>query len=209
MKLHNSLDEVLGNRTKVQILRTLFQYPGEFTGRHIARLCNLPTMPVLRNLNELASNDLLNVKQAGRSKLFSLNKSNVMYKPLKNIFLAEKSFPEKLEKIIRDYIEENPKIRNKIVHAALFGSFLKQQEEPGSDIDLLLLLEAKTDKDKVHEYFQYLDSKIGTLFGNHLHLYMEVLPKDGKLKSLNRAFIRHMESGKRIYGIKAEQLEKK
>ncbi|GFP43828.1 hypothetical protein HKBW3C_02958, partial [Candidatus Hakubella thermalkaliphila] len=36
MKFKRTLDDMLGNKKRVHILRTLFRYPGEFTGRHIA-----------------------------------------------------------------------------------------------------------------------------------------------------------------------------
>ncbi len=60
MKFHKILDEILGNRTKVKLLRAFFAYPEkEFTESELQRISGIPQASVHRNVKSLPRMELL------------------------------------------------------------------------------------------------------------------------------------------------------
>lgn len=206
MRLSKPLNDILGNRTRVEILRTFFKYPGEFTGRHVARLSNLPQAAVQEQLQALADNNVLNVKHFGRSKVFSLNDSNILYKTLKALFEAEEKVLSNIENVLKRKIEEDKELRNYIAHASIYGSIVEGMETPHSDIDLFILFKEPCDEKRINEKFDSLRNWLTTTSGKNLHIYQWNLDK---LNRLNRNLLRDIEASSRpIYGSEIKELKK-
>lgn len=172
MKVNRPLDQLFANEARIQILRTLFKFPGEFTGRHIARLSRIPHATARLNLIALEDSDILKVKYIGRSKVYSLNTDNILYKPLAELFEAEQSVMQELEsKLINALLSDN-KIKNALAHASIYGSVARGDEHPGSDIDLLLIFDRKVDKSELEKVLDPLEDEISTSFGKQLHVML-------------------------------------
>ena len=207
MKLNKPLNTILGNKTRVEILRTFFKYPGEFTGRHVARLCKLPQATVQKQLQVLADNNILNFKQVGRSKTFSLNTENILYPALKALYEAESKVLSQIENLIKQTIKRSPYLRNQFVHASIYGSVVTGEETSQSDIDLFLLSLDDFDKNRVNEKLEKLQEKILATSGMYLHPYVLSL-KDWK--KMNKSLLRSIEeNSKLIYGEDLKELKKK
>lgn len=82
---------------------------------------------ILDGLRELHEAGLLEMEEAGRTKQYSLNRSNPFVKQLKILFTLDKVLPL-LEKF-----------RGSGVEAYLFGSCARGEDTEESDIDLLLI----------------------------------------------------------------------
>ena len=134
------LNDLIGNATRIDILRTFFQYPGEFTGRHIAKLCRLPQATVQKQLDVLTAHHVLTFKQVGPSRLFSLNAKHILHYALMDLFKREQEMLEKIEARIKKSIDENRQLRNNVVHASTFGSIATCQNTQESDLDLFLVI---------------------------------------------------------------------
>jgi DNA-binding transcriptional ArsR family regulator len=205
VKFKRTLDEILGNKKRLTVLRYLFHYPGEFTGRHIARLCSLSQASIQAHLKALADNDILKVNYIGRSRIFKLNKQNILYKPLEELFRAEDRLVHELERIIKDSIKQNPRLRESLGSASIYGSILTSEARPDSDIDLFLLFKNRKDEKAVDEHFRELEARINTLFGNRLHLYATNIAELEKLRKSKKAIFNSLRSSHLVYG---EELDK-
>jgi DNA-binding transcriptional ArsR family regulator len=86
MKFHNILDEILGNKTKVRLLRAFFTYPEKgFTESELERIAGIPQASVHRNVKSLMNNGLLDRKRIGKANLYSLNKEHILYSLLNSL----------------------------------------------------------------------------------------------------------------------------
>lgn len=206
MKFKRTLDDMLGNKKRVHILRTLFRYPGQFTGRHIARLCNSSQASVQAHLKILADNDILKISYVGRSRVFSLNQENILYQPLRELFQVEDKLVPQLESIIKNSVKKDPKLRESLANVSIYGSILTTEARPDSDIDLFLLFKSKSDEAIAEEHFGELDAKIGKLFGNRLHLFTTNMDDLNALKRSNKVIFHSLKSAHLIYGKELEEL---
>jgi len=161
MKFHNVLDEIIGNRTKVKLLRAFFNYPEkDFTESELQRIAGIPQASVHRNVKSLLMNGTLDRKRIGKANLYSLNKEHILYTILQNIFEDEKNLLSELKKSLKGSIES----LSRIELAVLFGSIVKGTERADSDIDIFIV--SKADRSQVEEEMKNLIHVIGNKFGN-------------------------------------------
>jgi predicted nucleotidyltransferase len=161
MKFHNVLDEILGNRTKVKLLRAFFTYPEkEFTESELQRIAGIPQASVHRNVKSLLANGLLGRERIGKANLHSLNKEHTLYALIENIFETERNLLSELKKSLKDSIES----LSGIELAVLFGSILKSTEREDSDIDIFII--SRADKLQVEAEMKNQIQVIRNKFGN-------------------------------------------
>lgn len=181
MKFHNVLDEILGNRTKVKLLRAFFTYPEkEFTESELQRIAGIPQASVHRNVKSLLVNGLLDRERIGKANLYSLNKEHILYPLIKNTFENERNLLSELKKSLKDSIES----LSGIELAVLFGSVVKGTERADSDIDILIVCRA--DKSKVEEEMKNLIQVIRNKFGNTIST---LIKKDIEMKDMKSSSI--------------------
>ncbi|HZD60035.1 MAG TPA: nucleotidyltransferase domain-containing protein [Anaerolineae bacterium] len=187
----------------------MFRFPGEFTGRHIARLSRLPHATARLNLKALEESDILNVKHAGRSKLYSLNTNNILYKPLTDLFEAEQSVMRELENRIVSALLSNDTIKDALSHVSIYGSIAQGNERPDSDIDVFLAFKHEIDESKLDQVLLPLEDEISASFGNQLHV-MTITCKtsDNRWRDLLKpAFLQELSNnGKLLYGDSIEEV---
>jgi predicted nucleotidyltransferase len=129
-----ALDDILGNKLKLRILRLFCMAIGEYTGREIAKLTGYSQTYTMRALSDLEANGLLFRRDVGRSHLYSLNQKHMMVRELTKLFNLERNALEKVAQYIKDGLGES--LRSIVV----FGSVARGEERPGSDIDMILTL---------------------------------------------------------------------
>lgn len=206
MKLTKPLNVILGNQTRVDILRTSFKYPGEFTGRHIARLCKVPQATVQKQLRALVDSNILTFKQVGKSKAFSLNTQNILYPALKDLYQAENRVLLQIENLIKQAIKRSSYLRNQLAHASIYGSVIRSEETSQSDIDLFLLFKEPFDEHLVNDKFANINDQITTITGKRLHPYVWSLDNFHKI---NKRLLRDVEeNSKLIYGKDIKEFER-
>lgn len=172
MRIHEPLNKILNNETKVKVLRFLYRNDMEWSGRRIAREVQISPATCHKALGELYSEGILLLRNVGRTYLYQLNEDNYVAKELLHpLFKKEERLLRIISRLLRDEFSE--KVKEKIVSIALFGSIQKKEERPESDIDFLVLVERAKDKEEVEKVFANLNEKTMKLFGKIVSPYIE------------------------------------
>ena len=134
---------------------------GENHLRNVARTMKVPHSTILRKLNKLVNENVLDYRKEGKNKVFFIKK-NLQAKNY--VFNAERY---KLIKLLRKYpelgiiIEDILKKTNEEM-IILFGSYAKFMSKEDSDIDIYVETRSK----KVKEKMEFINSKIKVKIGN-------------------------------------------
>jgi len=83
------LEEVLGSKTKIRILYTLFKKEKEsYFEKELAVACGSSVSEVNRQVKSLVEFGLVHYYKEGKLKMYRLNPAHFLYKPLKELFTA-------------------------------------------------------------------------------------------------------------------------
>ncbi len=192
MKFHNVLDEILGNRTKIKLLRAFFTYPEKkFTESELQRIAGIPQPSVHRNVKFLLANGILDRERIGKANLYSLNKEHILYDLIKNIFEIERNLLFELKKSLKGSIES----LSGIELAVLFGSVVKGTERADSDIDLFIV--CKVDKSQVEVEMKDPIRVIRNKFGNTIS---PMIKYDTEMKDMKSSSIyKELKKGELLF----------
>ncbi|NOZ77552.1 MAG: helix-turn-helix domain-containing protein [Euryarchaeota archaeon] len=188
MRFHEILDEVLGNRTKVKLLRAFTAYPDkEFSESELQRIAGIPQASVHRNVGALFENGLLHRRRIGKANLYSVNREHLLFPVVHRLFEEERDLLKKLKKTIAGKINRVPEVKL----AVLFGSVVKGRERADSDVDLFIVTGGK--KETTEEKLKDLNSVLKAKFGNPLSLLIKT---ENELEDLEtRAIFREIKEG--------------
>jgi DNA-binding HxlR family transcriptional regulator len=160
MKLHNTIEDILGNKVKTGILRLLYRTRSVYSGREIARLIGFSPSHTISNLRELESAGLILRQRAGNTDLYQLNENNsAINGVLKPIYDWESGL---LDELAGMYVEH---LGNIVVAIRLFGSVAGGDEKTGSDIDLLLVVVDGIDLQELEDTVTGIDINAGQKLG--------------------------------------------
>ena len=136
MSAKHLLEDFLGQKSKVTILRILYR-GAELTGREIARKADLSPRAAQQALQELYATGVVHRKSVGASYLFSLNRSRyVVEKILSPLFESEQGLGAAMIEELRKALPTKG-----IVSIIMFGSVARGENKPGSDLDIMIVLE--------------------------------------------------------------------
>lgn len=129
------LDEVLGQKPRVVLLRILARTACEHTGRELARLTGLDHKTCHTALQGLSRQGIVEMRRVGRALVYVLNRDHAVVQGI-----LGPAF-EKEAGLVEDYAREaRRRIRVPIESIVLFGSVARGEEEPKSDVDLLFVV---------------------------------------------------------------------
>ncbi|MBM2852550.1 MAG: hypothetical protein HW420_1097 [Candidatus Nitrosotenuis sp.] len=136
MKLHKYIEQVLGNKGSISVLRTLVDHKGRiFTIRRLAEDAGISHTEAAATVGDLEKLGIVQVQPVGKAYQISLNKkSYVLNKIIEPIFKVEQNSLQEVISILKKNL-----ISKKIVSAAIFGSVARGEENEDSDIDLLII----------------------------------------------------------------------
>jgi predicted nucleotidyltransferase/DNA-binding HxlR family transcriptional regulator len=161
MRLHDPLDDILGSKTKVRILRLLFRTRGLFSGREVSRLIGFSPTHTISNLRQLEALGLVLKQHAGNTDLYQLDSRNsAVDGVLAPIFSWESGLLDELAQMFVD------RLGSELVSLRLFGSVARGDEEPSSDVDLLIVLTDSSDPDKMEDLITEVDLDAGRRLGS-------------------------------------------
>ena len=161
MRYHEPLNEILGNKVQVKLLRVLVRTKSSFTGRELARLIGHSQNQTRLALEELERNGLVVWQSAGRSHLYSADKDNIIITDLLEAgFRLEDNL---LNQLAAGFFEE---VGKDLVSVVLFGSVAKGEEKPDSDVDLVVVVRDKVDLKSIEDLVAEASVKVAQRFGN-------------------------------------------
>jgi predicted nucleotidyltransferase len=149
--------DALASRPKLRLLRHLATHQGAFTGRALAQAAGVEAKRAAEALRDLVEAGLVQRRRAGRAFLYSMNRNSyVVSEILLPAFEHERDWLKQLGKEIRHSI---PGIDSVI----LYGSWARNKARPESDIDLLVVMGPKKDKDYKRRLREKLDDTRGRM----------------------------------------------
>ena len=172
MRIHQPLNKILNNETKVKVLRFLYSNDIEWSGRRIAREIQISPATCHKALQELYSEGIVLLHNVGKTYLYQFNHENYVAKELLHpLFKKEERLLKVISRLLRDEFSE--KVKERIVSIALFGSVEKREDRSDSDIDLLVLVARAKDKERIEKAFDNFNEKIMKSFGKIASPYIE------------------------------------
>lgn len=139
------LDDALGTRSKVRVLRVLLTREGRISGREVARQADVSARSALQALEDLCDLGLVRREVSPAEHRFSINRRHVLVKHgLEGLFAAEgravDEVFDRLQAACSRLARETP---TRIRAAWLFGSAMKGEDRPASDLDLLVVTDGE------------------------------------------------------------------
>lgn len=132
------LNWVFSAPSNVAVLRALKDSREGMSGRAAARAAGFTHQACRRALGELEAAGLIIRQGAGHTQLIRLNfENNLVKEALLPLFRAEKNFLQTAR------LEIGKEFRPYARTATLFGSAARKEDQPGSDVDLLLVTDAQ------------------------------------------------------------------
>jgi predicted nucleotidyltransferase len=161
--LLNPLDDLLGTRTKVRLLRALVPLERPLSGREAARLAGVSRI-ALKALEELAAAGILNQDEATAQHLFTFNRRHHLARVIEQLFDAERRFAA----TVFDRLGEAVEAAEAVESAMVFGSSARGEAGPGSDLDLLVVVRGQEAREGVHAALMELAPGFSSDFGVRL-----------------------------------------
>lgn len=203
MLLTNQLDYILGQASKVRILRFLITADAELNGREIANAVGLSHVKVHTALKEFSRHGVVVMRRAGKSIAYRLNKKNVLVKKmLIPLFEKEAQLKEMLIDVVSKYLKKpHPK------SIILFGSFASGRAQPDSDIDILIVTSNEKDIHLIDKALEEAENETTLTFGNRLApLFMDMMTFRKKFKSNDDLVRTIAKEGKVLMGASINEL---
>ena len=176
------LEKLLGNKTKIAMLRTFYKIPDKiWSSRDLAKFIGTYNTTILDNLGDLEDMGLIDIGMHGHVKTIKLNKESFVFADIvKPLFRKEEDTIKELIETIKTAINKKD-----VELLALFGSIVERKEKPASDIDLLIVAR---NREKIDKLLMEKQGIISRKFGNEISPYI-MSPQEFKQKQ-NAPFIK-------------------
>lgn len=162
MRFHALLEEIAGSRAKARVLETLLAFPHkQWTGRELALHAGVSQPQAAIALEALRQNGLVERRQAGRARLWSLNREHLLAKWLEPF--GKPSL--RLGKLLVEGLGKKIGL-SKIAKIVLFGSVARGSEKASSDIDLLVIVKKREFKQEARQKTLDLSAELLPVIGN-------------------------------------------
>lgn len=162
MRFHGIAPALFGSPARAAVLTTMLHSAGEeLTGREVARRAGVSPPRAIEALRVFENERLCFQRRVGRASLWTLDKRHFLAKRLAPLADLETAPREALVGLLRRHL-------GGASEAYLFGSVAQGRDEPGSDIDVLLVFPDERAMRRWHRGRNALQDDILALFGNHL-----------------------------------------
>lgn len=183
MIFRSFLENAMGSYAKVKVLRYLLAESSHASGSEIARLLGLSPMTVNRVMRAFNGIGLVTQSRIGGVIMWKLNKNSWSFKALSPIHKVKTNPFNDLQSSLQ--FHAYPYVKG----AYLFGSVANKKETSSSDIDLLLVVENKSDikREGLRKHITKLTSICVRDFGNRLSVYFLSMGETKKSKLFENA----------------------
>ena len=196
-------ERIVGSKSKVKLLRVLFRFPdSDFTGEDLGRKAGVSKPMAHKALSELVEQNLVARRVAGRAYLYRLVRESYSAKLVAPLFRDDDSPLEGLARLLRKKLAVSP-----VLSATLYGSVVRGDEKPDSDIDIYLVLRRESDRGKGEALVSELNCAVLALFGNRLSPMVKTLEETRRAYRGRRSLELAVESeGKLLAGLALREL---
>ena len=126
------LSALINSKTKRAILKQILSNPDDkFYVRELSALLDISVGTIHRELVKFENGEILKSEKRGNLRFFFANKSNPVFKELKQIIFKTEGIEGSLREIVSRY--------RGITLSFIYGSYAKNKEIRTSDIDLFLV----------------------------------------------------------------------
>jgi MarR family/Nucleotidyltransferase domain len=141
MKVREPLDDLIGGRSHVRVLRTLHGLPEGLvvSGRDLARRAGVSHPTATGILEKLAAQGVVAVRRTRAADYFELNRRHVACDPLRALFHWEEDLSSQLAAWLAG---ELTRCRVPATRAFIYGSAARGDMTPDSDLDLAVIAPA-------------------------------------------------------------------
>lgn len=171
MDINLSLVTTVNSEAKIRLLTHLFRHRSDsMSGSELAKIIGISSMTVSRLLKEFEAIHLIHIRRVGAAYMCQLNTKSYAFQALKPVLDSLVSIPSPLEHIKKTITDGLPKgLINKIY---LYGSVAKDDAEPGSDIDIIVIAKNKGSVGKLQAKIEELTLVCLDLYGMRLDARM-------------------------------------
>lgn len=196
MRFTNILEDILGHKSKIKLLRYLISSKLELTGRQLSRVTGIHHRTVHNALKELASFGIVIMHQTGKAIPYKINDNNLLVEKILNPIFG-------LERDLLSYTVATvlKRIRLRVISAIVFGSVASSSERGTSDIDVLFLVSSKKEQTKLTEAVEKIEYDFLLKYGNMLSpLVLTIGGFNRRLRQKDRLILNIIQKGKSVYG---------
>jgi len=166
MRFAKYLEEILGSKSNVKVLRILCKYPTkEFSENELARVAGVGQKTVNRVMPKYVGYGIVSARVIGRANVYSLSSENYIVKQLTTLFRAEEGAKLELKRLLENAFKGD----KAVISLVIFGSVARGKEEPTSDIDVFVLTK---DKEGAKEKLRRAEELVMKKFGNVISEYI-------------------------------------
>jgi predicted nucleotidyltransferase len=163
MRFNNILEDILGNKVKIRLLRYLLSSKLELTGRELSRVTGLHHVVCNNALKQLASLGVVTMHHTGKAILHKINNNSLpVQEILIPLFNVERGL---LTNSIKTVLKG---LRTEVISAIVFGSVASSLERPTSDVDVLFLVASIAARDKLTSKIEKEEYNFLLKYGNLL-----------------------------------------
>lgn len=200
MVIHRAFDEVLRSWSHVAVLRTLLDTTVGLTGNEVARVSGMHPRSAHKALSSLEELGIVRRQRGGRDHLFTLNRDHyLVVEGLLPLYQAEGKLLASIEQSLSAVLEAH------VVSALIFGSVVRRQETPQSDLDICCIVRRESEKQAIQESLSSEASSLYKKFGVKLapvYFSLEELKKRSRSPLVKEI----RKDGKTIVGKRIEEL---
>ena len=190
MLFHQPINAILNDERKVRILRFLCRKGGQWSGRRLAAELSLNPVMTHRALRELHHTTVLDFQNVGKSFVYSLRDDHYLVRELlKPLFQQEAVSQERLGVVLRQALG---RASTEVVSVAIYGSVVRKEERPTSDIDILVLVRSAQGKRQVQERMERVWAAVTKEFGNSVAPYIHTVPEARRKAQRKLAVFQHI-----------------
>jgi predicted nucleotidyltransferase len=187
MKLDRPLDDLLGSRGHVRVLRALHQLPEGLgvSGRDAARRASMSHPRASAVLVDLAGAGVVIVRRAPRVDFYQLNTHHAFFEPLAELFRRESGLRDELVAVVAEQLRQ----QSVPVEAAfLFGSVARGTAiTEASDVDIALVAKPSSEQE-LERILPNVADVIHERFGTRLHFTVDEGPIEDLLRPGRRGW---------------------
>jgi uncharacterized protein len=199
--LFEPLDEIVGRRSTVRLLRALGPLDRPVSGREAARLAGLSHRAITA-LDDLAALGLVVRRPAAGQHLYTFNREHALAPAILHLFAEEERRTETIFDRIRSLADGFGAL-----YAGVFGSAARKDARPGSDLDLLVVVENEQAKARAHDGLIGAAEALEVEFGVRPRLVVLSLDDAWRHAREDSPLLRDvLRDSRRVYGQRLEDL---